>query len=134
MGFRFRRSFRLMPGIRLNLSRSGVSTSIGRRGAWFTIGPRGARATVGIPGTGLSYTEQSAWRRPPAVDPAAIPIPSSVSPMDDVADERVAGDAPRPADMDASSDDEPGDRSLTVIMFAIVALIAAVSILWAVLA
>jgi len=133
MGFRFRRSFRLMPGIRLNLSRSGVSTSIGRRGAWFTIGPRGARATVGIPGTGLSYTEQSAWRRPPAVDPAAIPIPSSVSPMDDVADERVAGDEPRPADMDPSTD-ELGDRRLTIIMFAIVALIAAVSILWAVLA
>ncbi len=58
MGFRFRRSFRLMPGIRLNLSKSGVSTSIGRRGAWFTIGPRGARATVGIPGTGVSYTQQ----------------------------------------------------------------------------
>jgi hypothetical protein len=133
MGFRFRRSFRLMPGIRLNRSRSGVSTSIGSRGAWFTIGPRGARATVGLPGTGLSYTEQSAWRRPPAVDPAAIPIPSSVSPMDDVADERLAGDEPRPADMDPSTD-EPGDRRLTIIMFAIVALTAAVSILWAVLA
>ena len=59
MGFRFRRSFRVAPGLRINLSKSGVSESIGRRGAWFTIGPRGTRSTVGLPGTGLSYTEQS---------------------------------------------------------------------------
>lgn len=58
MGFRFRRSFRVFPGLRLNLSKSGVSTSIGDRGAWFTVGPRGTRATVGLPGSGLSYTEQ----------------------------------------------------------------------------
>jgi len=56
--FRFRRSFRLFPGVRMNLSKSGVSTSVGRRGLWFTIGPRGTRETVGIPGTGISYTEQ----------------------------------------------------------------------------
>jgi Protein of unknown function (DUF4236) len=56
--FRFRRSFRLLPGVRVNFSKSGVSTSVGRRGLWFTIGPRGTRETIGIPGTGLSYTEQ----------------------------------------------------------------------------
>jgi hypothetical protein len=33
MPFCFRRSFRIAPGIRLNLSRSGISTSIGRRRA-----------------------------------------------------------------------------------------------------
>ena len=56
--FRFRKTFRLMPGIRLNLSKSGVSTSIGRPGATLNVGGiRGARATVGFPGTGLSYTE-----------------------------------------------------------------------------
>lgn len=59
MGFRFRRSFRVFPGLRLNLSASDVSTSVGTRGAWFTFGPRGTRTTVGLPGTGLSYTEQS---------------------------------------------------------------------------
>ena len=60
MGFlRFRRSIRIGPGLRVNLSKSGVSTSIGRRGAWFTMGPRGTRSTVGLPGSGLSYTEQS---------------------------------------------------------------------------
>jgi hypothetical protein len=57
MGLRFHRSIRPFPGVRLNLSKSGVSTSIGTRGAWLTFGKRGTRATVGIPGTGISYTE-----------------------------------------------------------------------------
>jgi hypothetical protein len=58
MGFRFRRSIKLLPGIRLNVSKSGVSTSIGGRGAHINIGPRGTRGTVGIPGTGISYSER----------------------------------------------------------------------------
>jgi hypothetical protein len=57
MGLRFRRTFRPFPGVRLNLSKSGVSTSIGTRGAWLTFGKRGTRATMGIPGTGISYTQ-----------------------------------------------------------------------------
>lgn len=52
MGFRFRKSIRLMPGVRINLSKSGVSTSIGRRG--FMWNSRGT-FTAGIPGSGLSY-------------------------------------------------------------------------------
>jgi hypothetical protein len=56
--FRFRRSIKLFPGVRINLSKTGVSTSIGRPGA--TVNLRGDRikTTVGIPGSGLSYTEQ----------------------------------------------------------------------------
>jgi len=56
MGFRFHRSVRILPGVRLNFSKSGVSTSIGTRGAWLTFGRKGTRATVGLPGTGISYT------------------------------------------------------------------------------
>jgi|ERR1700687_3504388 len=76
MGFRFRRSFKVAPGFRLNLSKSGVSTSVGRRGLWFTIGRRGTRTTVGIPGTGLSYAEQSKLPRPVALvdDSIATPV------------------------------------------------------------
>jgi hypothetical protein len=59
MGLRFRRSIKIAPGVRLNVSKSGVSTTIGPRGAKVTIGGKGGtRTTVGIPGTGLSYTEQ----------------------------------------------------------------------------
>lgn len=57
MGFRFRKSIKLLPGVRLNLSKSGVSTSIGRRGATLNFSERGTRGTVGLPGTGLSYSE-----------------------------------------------------------------------------
>src|SRR6266404_9708386 len=53
---RFRRSIRILPGIRLNFGKRGVSTSIGVRGAHITVGHGKVRTTVGLPGTGLSYT------------------------------------------------------------------------------
>jgi hypothetical protein len=63
MGLRFYRRVRLFPGVRINLSRSGISTSIGVRGAHVTIGHGKVRETVGIPGTGLSYTETQSTGR-----------------------------------------------------------------------
>jgi hypothetical protein len=59
MGFRFHRTLRLLPGLRLNVSKSGVSASVGTQGAWFTFGRKGTRTTVGLPGTGISYTTTS---------------------------------------------------------------------------
>jgi hypothetical protein len=56
MGFRFRRSLKILPGVRLNFSNSGVSTTLGPRGATVSLGKRGPRANVGIPGTGISYS------------------------------------------------------------------------------
>lgn len=56
MGFRFRRTLKIAPGIRLNLGKKGVSTSIGPRGAKITLGKDGVRTTVGLPGSGMSYT------------------------------------------------------------------------------
>ena len=58
MGFRLRRRIKIVPGVTLNVSNSGVSTSIGRPGATINVGRRGTRGTVGIPGTGISYSEQ----------------------------------------------------------------------------
>lgn len=55
MSFRFRTSVKLAPGIRLNFSRSGVSTTFGGRGLSMNVGRRGTRVTAGIPGTGLSF-------------------------------------------------------------------------------
>jgi len=57
MGFRFFRRMNIVPGLRLNFSKSGISPSFGFRGARITIGRTGARRTIGIPGTGLFYTE-----------------------------------------------------------------------------
>jgi hypothetical protein len=63
MAFRFHRSFRILPGVRLNLSKSGLSASLGIRGAHVTVGAKGTRTSVGLPGTGLSYTSYSPFKR-----------------------------------------------------------------------
>ncbi|UTC28868.1 hypothetical protein MARCHEWKA_03560 [Brevundimonas phage vB_BpoS-Marchewka] len=55
MGFRFRKSFRILPGLKFNLSKTGVSTSIGPRGFTTNVGRRGVRTTFSWLGTGLSY-------------------------------------------------------------------------------
>src|SRR5450631_2506496 len=60
--FRFRRSIKLFPGVRINLSKSGASTSIGVRGAHVTVGHDQVRETVGIPGSGISYTNVDSTR------------------------------------------------------------------------
>jgi hypothetical protein len=56
MAWRFYRRKKILPGVTINISKSGPSVSVGRRRARFTVGPRGTRKSVGIPGTGLSYT------------------------------------------------------------------------------
>ncbi len=56
MPFRFRKIFSLGKGMRLNLSKGGISSSIGKPGATLNIGKRGIRPTVGVPGSGVSYT------------------------------------------------------------------------------
>jgi hypothetical protein len=55
MGFRFRKSIRLAPGVRLNFGKRGMSISAGVKGASVTSGSRGTYANVSIPGTGISY-------------------------------------------------------------------------------
>jgi hypothetical protein len=56
MGFRFRKGFRIAPGVRLNLSKGGSSWTLGRRGASVNVGGKQDRVTVGILGTGVSRT------------------------------------------------------------------------------
>ncbi len=56
MGFRFFKRLNILPGVTVNLSKSGGSVSVGPRGARFTVGPQGSRVTLGIPGSGLFYT------------------------------------------------------------------------------
>jgi len=83
MGFRFWRRIKLMPGVTLNLSKTGASLSFGPRGARYTIGSHGRRATVGIPGTGLFYTEKlskgkkESAGKPKRRTPARRPAPAS---------------------------------------------------------
>lgn len=53
--FRFRKTFSVLPGVKINLSKTGVSTSVGGKGATLNIGHGKQNVTLGVPGTGLSY-------------------------------------------------------------------------------
>ncbi len=58
MGFRFRKSIKIAPGIKLNFNKKSTGITIGGKGAHYTVNSKGKRtASVGIPGTGLSYSE-----------------------------------------------------------------------------
>lgn len=48
MGFSFRKSIKIAPGIRLNVSKSGIGVSGGVKGARVSLGPRGAHVYGGI--------------------------------------------------------------------------------------
>lgn len=74
MGLRFRRSVRLFPGVRLNFSRSGVSTTVGVRGATVTLGQQGSHLNLSLPGTGLSYRTRIS---PPVSRPLQVSEPAS---------------------------------------------------------
>ncbi len=57
MGWRFRKSIKILPGVKVNIGKEGFSSvSIGTRGAHITMGKNGTNLSAGIPGTGLSYT------------------------------------------------------------------------------
>ncbi len=59
MGFRFQKRISVLPGVKVNLSKSRISTSVGGKGATVNVGPDGRpMVTVGIPGTGMSYRQQ----------------------------------------------------------------------------
>lgn len=70
MGFRFRQSVKVLPGVRVNLSKTGMSLSAGVPGFTKNIALAGARTgnvrtTFSLPGTGISHVteKKSASRR-----------------------------------------------------------------------
>lgn len=62
MGWFFRKSFKILPGVRLNVGKR-TSVSIGPPGIKYNIGPGRDRLTVGIPGTGLYHSQQLGFSR-----------------------------------------------------------------------
>ncbi|EQA7369524.1 DUF4236 domain-containing protein [Pseudomonas aeruginosa] len=88
MGFRFSKRITIVPGVRLNISGSGISTSVGPRGLSLTMGKRGTYLNAGLPGTGLAYRERldrSGTRNAPnpAADSAGYSGPIKVKVDDD---------------------------------------------------
>lgn len=60
MGFRFRKSVKIAPGVRLNLGKKSTSVTLGGKGARYTVSSTGRRTkSVSVPGTGLSYSEST---------------------------------------------------------------------------
>ena len=58
MSLRFRRTLKIMPGVRLNFNKDSVGLSLGVRGAHYTMNSKGRRTvSAGIPGTGLYSVE-----------------------------------------------------------------------------
>ena len=82
MTLRFRQTFTLFPGVRINIGKRGISTSIGIPGASVNIGRQGVRATVGAPGTGLSYSTLvvPAGKTPHTPAPQPAPEPERFTP------------------------------------------------------
>lgn len=86
MGLRFRKSFKLAPGIRLNVGSAGMSWSLGPRGASVSIGKRGTYLNASLPGTGLSSRtrlDRPATTRIPRHAPEKVTVSLSLQLGDD---------------------------------------------------
>ena len=60
MGLRFRKSFKIAPGVKVNLNKKSTSVTFGGKGVHKTYSSSGKKTTsVGIPGTGAYYTTSS---------------------------------------------------------------------------
>jgi hypothetical protein len=75
MGFRFRKSVKIGPGVRLNFSKKGTGISFGGKGFRYSISSSGRHTrTISVPGTGMSWmsTSGSGSRRQRAVTLASL--------------------------------------------------------------
>lgn len=97
MGLRFRKSVKIAPGVRLNISKKSVGISAGVKGYRKSINSSGRVTTsIGVPGTGVSYVKTenlkskkkktvssrvsstAAAASSSASSPAAAPVPAKV--------------------------------------------------------
>jgi hypothetical protein len=79
MAWRFRKTFKVMPGLKLNLTNRGLSATVGVSPFSVNLGPRGVYGNVGIPGTGI-WTRQR-LDTPHSSQPVSQPTPfEAISP------------------------------------------------------
>jgi hypothetical protein len=69
MGRRFRKSFKIAPGMKLNLGKRASSLSIDRRGLTLNVGKMAARATAGRLGRRASYSRHTGYNPTGGVRP-----------------------------------------------------------------
>ena len=76
MGFRYRKSINLGCGFRVNISSSGIGYSWGVKGYRVTKTAKGTiRTTASIPGTGMSFVEETGNGRRSQQRPTNPPVP-----------------------------------------------------------
>jgi hypothetical protein len=97
MSLRYRKSLGIAGNfVRLNVSKSGLSTSIGVPGCHVNVPltgqKRSPRLTVGVPGTGLSYSQNLKSSEAPPADEQTVRFKGSLS-----AEEQVARFKGRPS-------------------------------------
>jgi len=81
MNLRFRKSIKIAPGVKVNLSKKGVSSiGIGKSGASINLNKKGIRTNVGIPGTGLSYSKFNSYKKVNEQNHISTPIEKSREP------------------------------------------------------
>lgn len=85
MAWSYRRRLKIIPGVHLNFSKSGISTSIGVRGASLTLGKSGTYLNTGIPGTGLHYRQK-------LFNPDTLPTPEEVAILEPNSENIVSAD------------------------------------------
>jgi hypothetical protein len=105
MGFRFHRSIKLFPGLRMNISKSGLGFSAGFRGFHISRSADGrTRRTVSIPGTGMSWITREPAGRPRPTRTRADATTTGTRPPPPLPpltpDERALCDAVRAHDLD----------------------------------
>lgn len=74
MPIRFRKSIKILPGVRLNLSKSGFSVTLGGKAFSLNLGKRGTYANVDLPGSGLVYRTRLGGKKGDGTVPQDVTI------------------------------------------------------------
>src|SRR5438874_12422139 len=83
MGFRVRRSMQIAPGVRFNVSKTGVGLGFGPRGLRYTVHTSGRRtftARSGVPGVYYQSQHRSTRRATKRSSPAARQVAPQPTP------------------------------------------------------
>lgn len=59
MGWGFKKSFKILPGVKINVGKKGISSAtVGGKLARVNVGKKGVSASTSVPGTGVSYNQK----------------------------------------------------------------------------
>jgi hypothetical protein len=58
MALRFRKTFSIMPGVKLNIGKRSASVRVGIKGFGYTTGTAGQTVSASLPGSGLSVSHK----------------------------------------------------------------------------